>query len=145
PKYINDAAIGSKYWDIATFSSNKYLQMSAYNAGCSKTYFIIPVDFTKANQFLFKSKDGYNDGNPLKVYYTSDYAPGNNVDQAILIDITSKFKISAGNNDGYGAEFVNSGIYAIPNSLSGNGYFIFEYNGTTGITTTMQLDDIVVR
>ncbi|MFM9826961.1 DUF5689 domain-containing protein, partial [Flavobacterium sp.] len=42
PKYINDAAIGSKYWDIATFSSNKYLQMSAYNAGCSKTYFIIP-------------------------------------------------------------------------------------------------------
>ncbi len=145
PKYINDAAIGSKYWDVATFSSNKYLQMSAYNAGCSKTYFIIPVDFTKANQFLFKSKDGYNDGNPLRVYYTTDYAPGNNVEQATLIDITSKFKISTGNTSGYGAEFINSGIYAIPNSLNGNGYFIFEYNGTTEITTTMQLDDILVK
>ncbi len=43
------------------------------------------------------------------------------------------------------SEFINSGIYAIPNSLTGNGYFIFEYNGTTGITTTMQLDDIVVK
>jgi hypothetical protein len=36
-------------------------------------------------------------------------------------------------------------VYAIPNSLIGNGYFIFEYDGTTGISTTIQLDNIVVR
>ncbi len=145
PKYINDAAIGSKYWDVATFSSNKYLQMSAYNAGCSKTYFIVPVDFTAANQFLFKSKDGYNDRNPLRVYYSTNYIPGGSVEQATLIDITNKFKISNGNTDSFGSEFINSGVYAIPTSLTGNGYFIFEYDGTTGITTTIQLDDIVVK
>lgn len=145
PKYINDAAIGTKYWDIVSFSSNKYLQMSAFNTGCSKAHFIIPVDFTSAKEFLFKSKDGYNDGNPLRVYYSTDYIPTNKVEQATLVDITNKFKISSGNLDGYGSEFINSGVYAIPNSLTGNGYFIFEYIGTTGITTTIQLDDIMVR
>lgn len=145
PKYINDAAIGTKYWDVVSFSSNKYLQMSAFNTGCSKAYFIIPVDFTVAKEFLFKSKDGYNDGNPLRVYYSTDYISGGSVDSATLVDITTKFRISTGNTDSYGDEFINSGVYAIPNSLIGNGYFIFEYNGTTGISTTIQLDDLMVR
>lgn len=145
PKYINDAAIGTKYWDVVSFSSNKYLQMSAFNSGCSKVYFSIPIDFTAANAFLFKSKDGYNDGNPLKVYYSTDFSPNSAVDSATLVDITTKFKIATGNKDSYGAEFIPSGVYAIPNSLTGNGFFIFEYNGTTGITTTIQLDDIIVR
>jgi len=144
PKYINDAAIGYKYWDVATFGSNKYLQISAYNNGCSKAYFIVPVDMTAASGMSFKSKDGYNDGNPLKIYYSINYVPGGNVNQATLIDITAKFILSTGNTSGYGSEFINSGIYPIPKDLTGNGYFIFEYDGTTGITTTMQLDDIIV-
>lgn len=145
PLYINDAVIGTKYWDVALFSSNKYIQVSAYNNGCTKTYFIVPVDMTTANNFSFKSKDGYNDGNPLKVYYSTNYVPGNRIDQATLVDITSKFIISSGNTSGYGTAFINSGTYAIPTSLTGKGYFIFEYDGTTGITTTMQLDDITVN
>jgi len=145
PKYINDAAIGTKYWDVASFSSSKYAQVSAYNNGCTKTYLILPVDMTAANGFAFKSKDGYNDGNPLKVYYSTNYVPGNNVSQATLIDITSKFTISTGNTNGYGSAFISSGTFTIPASLTGNGYFIFEYDGTTGITTTMQLDDIIVN
>jgi hypothetical protein len=145
PKFINDAVVGTKYWDVVSFSSNKYLQMSAFNVGCSKAYFIIPVDFTLAKEFLFQSKDGYNDGNPLRIYYSTDFNPTNKIEQATLIDITTKFKISSGNFDSYGAEFINSGVYAIPNSLIGNGYFIFEYDGTTGISTTIQLDNIVVR
>lgn len=144
PKYINDAAMGYKYWDIATFSANKYLQMSAYNNGCSKAYFIVPVDMTAASGISFKSKDGYNDGNPLKIYYSINYVPGGNVNQATLIDITSKFILSTGNTSGYASEFINSGIYSIPKDLIGNGYFIFEYDGTTGVTTTLQLDDIIV-
>lgn len=145
PKYINDAAIGSKYWDVASFSSNKYIKASAYNSGCSKAYFIVPVDFSSAKNISFKSQDGYNDGDPLKVYYSTDYIPGANVSQATLVDITSKFKISTGNTTGYAASFLSSGTYTFPETLMGNGYVIFEYNGTTGITTTMQIDDIVVK
>lgn len=145
PKYINDATIGYKYWDVATFSSNKYIQMSAYNNGCSKTYLIVPVDMTAANSISFKSKDGHNDGNPLKIYYSTDYVPGGSISNAILIDITNKFIISTGNISGFGLDFINSGTYAIPSGLTGNGYFIFEYDGTTGITTTMQIDDLIVK
>lgn len=145
PKYINDAAIGIKYWDVATFSSNKYIKVSAYNNGCTKAYFIVPVDFTAANGLTFKTEDGYNDGDPLKVYYSTDYVPGKYVSQATLVDITKKFKISTGNTSSYARAFVSSGTYLIPSDLTGNGYFIFEYDGTTGITTTMQIDDINVN
>lgn len=145
PKYINDAAIGTKYWDVVLFSSNKYIQVSAYNNGCTKAYLIVPVDMTAANGLSFKSKDGYNDGDPLKVYYSTNYVPGNSVSQATLVDITGKFIISSGNTSGYGSSFISSGTYAIPSTLTGNGYFIFEYDGTIGTTTTMQLDDIKVN
>lgn len=145
PKYINDATIGTKYWDVVLFSANKYIQVSAYNSGCTKTYLVIPVDLTAANGFSFTSKDGYNDGDPLKVYYSTNYVPGNAISQASLVDITKEFVISSGNTAAYGSRFINSGVYRIPETLTGNGYFIFEYDATSGITTTMQLDDIIVN
>jgi hypothetical protein len=145
PKYINDAQIGTKYWDVVLYSSNKYLQISAFNNGCTKAYFIVPVDLSAASGFTFKTKDGYNDGDPLKVYYSTDYVPGKNISQYTLVDITNKFVISSGNAKGYGSTFINSGTYLIPPSVTGNGYFIFEYDATNGITTTIQIDDINVN
>jgi hypothetical protein len=145
PKYINDAAIGTKYWDVVLFSRNKYIQVSAFNSGCTKTYLVIPVDLTVANGFSFTSKDGYNDGDPLKVYYSTNYIPGNAISLASLVDITKEFVISSGNTAAYGSRFINSGVYRIPADLTGNGYFIFEYDATSGITTSMQLDDIIVN
>lgn len=145
PKYINEVTVGYKYWDVELYSSNKYIEMSAYNNGCTKSYFIIPVDLTTANRFSFKSKDGYNNGNPLKVYYSRNYIPNGKISQATLVDITAKFKISTGNTSSYGSSFIASGSYNIPADLTGNGYFIFEYDGTTGISTTIQIDDIVVN
>jgi hypothetical protein len=145
PKYINEVTVGYKYWDVKLFSSNKYIEMSAYNNGCSKTYLIIPVDFTSANKFSFQSKDGYNNGDPLKIYYSTDYVPNGKISQATLVDITSKFKISTGHTDEYGSDFMSSGTYNIPVDLTGNSYFIFEYDGTSGISTTIQIDNISVN
>jgi hypothetical protein len=145
PKYVNDVTVGTRYWDVATFSNNKYLQTSAFNSGCLKGYFVVPVDMTAANSFSFKSKDGYYDGQPLKVYYSTDYVPGGDITQATLVDITGKFALAGGTTSGYATTFTSSGAFQIPTELTGNGYFIFEYNGTTGITTTIQLDDILVN
>ncbi|WP_395057716.1 DUF5689 domain-containing protein [Flavobacterium sp.] len=145
PKYINDVVVGYKYWDVTSFGTTKYLQASAFNNGCTKAYFVVPVNFALANGFSFKSKDGFNDGDPLKVYYSTDYIPGGNMSQATLVDITSKFVIATGSKTGYATNFIDSGTYVIPASLGGNGYFIFEYDGTTGKTTTIQLDDIVIN
>jgi len=149
PKYINDPVIGTRYWQVKTFSNNKYIQMSSFGgtAEANRTLFIVPVDMTAANTFSFKTKAGFGDGTCLRVYYSTNYIPSSNISNATLVDITSSFTMSPGSNTGYPTNFTNSGNYAIPASLTGNGFFIFEYvgNGTSGPTTTMQIDDIVIN
>ncbi|CAM3724645.1 DUF5689 domain-containing protein [Flavobacterium gelidilacus] len=150
PKYINDAAEGSRYWQRKAFGSNTYLQMSSFGGGnteTNKSLFIVPVDMTAANTLSFKTNDGYNNGATLKVFYTTNYVPGSQITTATLVDITSNFTISTGNTNGYGSSFTNSGVYNIPASVTGNGFFVFQYlgNGVSGPTTTLQLDDIVIN
>ncbi|HEX9980639.1 MAG TPA: DUF5689 domain-containing protein [Flavobacterium sp.] len=149
PKYINDPVIGGRYWANTTFGGNKYIQMSSFGgtAEANRTLFIIPVDMTAANGFSFQSKFGFMNGPALKVYYSMDYVPGGEATDATLVDITSSFTLSPGLSNGYPTNFTNSGTYAIPASLTGNGFFIFEYvgNGNGGVTTTVQIDNIVVN
>jgi len=147
-KYINDAVEGPRYWAITAFGGNKYLQMSAHNTNATaKTYFIVPVSFAGGAALSFKTKDGYNNGAVLKVYYSTNYTPGSVVAEANLVDITSQFTIAnSAPANGYAQNFTASGVYNIP-VTTGNGFVIFEYTGAhpAGPTTTMQLDDIVVN
>lgn len=150
PKYINDAAEGSRYWQRKTFGGNTYLQVTSFGGGnteTNKVLFIVPVDMTAASTMSFKTNDGYNNGACFKVFYTTNYVPGAQISTATLVDITSNFTISSGNTSGYGASFTSSGVYNIPASVTGNGFFVFQYlgNGVSGPTTTMQLDDIVIN
>jgi hypothetical protein len=149
PKYINDPAIGGRYWANTTFSSNKYIQMTSFGGTpeANRTLFIVPVDMTAANGFSFQSKSGFTNGPALKVYYTTDYIVGGDITDATLVDITSSFTISPGLSTGYPANFTNSGTYAIPAGVTGNGFFVFEYvgNGNGGVTSTIQIDNIVVN
>jgi hypothetical protein len=149
PKYINDAAVGSRYWQVKTFSGNKYIQMSSFGGTpeANRSLFIVPVNMTAASTFSFKTKDGFNNGAVLKVYYTTNYVPGTQITGATLVDITSSFTIASGTTTGYATNFTNSGTYNIPAGVTGNGFFVFEYvgNGSGGATTTMQIDDIVIN
>ncbi len=149
PKYINDASVGSRYWQVKTFSGNKYIQMSSFGGTpeANRSLFIVPVNMTAASTMSFKTKDGFNNGNVLKVYYSTNYVPGTQITNATLVDITSSFTIASGTTSGYAANFTNSGTYNIPAGVTGNGFFIFEYvgNGSGGPTTTMQIDDIVIN
>ncbi|WP_284651098.1 DUF5689 domain-containing protein [Flavobacterium terrisoli] len=157
PKYINDPVVGTRYWLTTLFGGNKYIQMTSFTSSSSTTLvnennrslFIVPVDMTAANTFSFQSKAGFANGSVLKVYYilAANYTPGGLINNANLVDITSSFTISAGLSNGYPTNFTNSGNYNIPASVTGNGYFVFEYigSGLTGLTTTMQIDNIVVN
>jgi hypothetical protein len=149
PAYINDAAVGSRYWQVRAFGGNQYIQMTSFGspAEANRSLFIVPVDMTAANTLSFKTKAGFNNGAPLKVYYSTDYVFGSDVTTATLVDITANFTIDAGPSSGYSASFVNSGVYNIPAGITGNGVFLFEYvgNGSGGVTTTMQIDDIVIN
>lgn len=151
PKYINDPVLGSRFWANTIFSGNKYIQMTSFGGAAenNRTLFFVPVDMTAASTFSFQSKAGFHNGNVLKVYYilASNYTPGGVVNNASLVDITSNFTISPGLTSGYPTSFTNSGNYSIPASITGNGYFVFEYvgSGISGLTTTMQIDNIVVN
>ncbi|MCU7617782.1 DUF5689 domain-containing protein [Chryseobacterium sp. PBS4-4] len=143
PKYVNDALVGNRYWQLKTFSNNKYIQLSA-NAGSGSyiTYFAVPVDFTAANQFKFDVNVGFWNGNALKVYYTTNYTALGDISAVTKTDITSAFTIPQTPLTGYGT-LAPAGTYNIPATVTGNGYILFEYTGTTGgITTTLQLDNI---
>lgn len=145
-KFFNYAYEGGRYWEVKEFGGNKYIQMSAHNSQdpINSTFFIVPVNFSEADSFSFKTKDGYNNGNVLSVYYATNYTIGANIDDLNLVDITSSFTISTGNTNGYGNDFVNSGDYSLA-SLSGNGAILFKYSGVAGQnTTTMQIDDIKI-
>lgn len=149
PKYINDAAIGTRYWQRKTFSGNTYIQMSSFGGTpeANRSLFIVPVNMTAANTLSFATNAGFHNGNVLKVYYTTNYVPGTQITSATLVDITSSFTISPGLPSGYPASFTPSGVYNIPAGITGNGFFVFEYvgNGTSGPTTTMQIDNIVIN
>ncbi|NHN25496.1 hypothetical protein FIA58_007385 [Flavobacterium jejuense] len=144
-KYFNLATAGTYLWQVKTFSNNKYIQMSAYNSGGSnRALFIVPVNFDNISNLSFKTKDGYNNGSALKVYYSLNFDP-QNPSNGTLTDITSNFSIATGSTSGYAANFTNSGTYNFTGT-SGYGYVIFEYVGSaTGVTTTMQIDDIVLN
>lgn len=143
--YINDAAVGSRYWEVTEFGGNKYIQMSSFNSDdvSNITYFIVPVNFSNADEFSFKTKDGYNNGNVLSVYYSTDYTLGGNITDATLNDITSSFTISSGNTNGYGTSYIDSGVFDL-SSINGNGAIIFKYEGSQSVTTTMQIEDIKI-
>lgn len=152
PNYINDAAVGSKYWWVRIFSSNKYIEMTSFSSGGANTsYFFVPVNMTTASTFSFKSNVGFWNGAVLKVYYVlaADYIPGGKIDTSKMVNITSNFTIPTTPTNAYGSTFIASGNYAIPASVTGNGYFVFEYAGNANafpaLTTTMQLDNITVN
>jgi hypothetical protein len=151
PKYINDAAVGSRYWQRKTFGTptNTYIQMTSFGGTpeANRSLFIVPVNMTTASTLSFDSKAGFHNGNVLKVYYTTNYVPGSQITSANLVDITSSFTISPGLPSGYPTNFTPSGVYNIPAGVTGIGFFVFEYvgNGSGGPTTTMQLDNIVIN
>lgn len=113
----------------------------------NRTLFIVPVDMTAASNLSFGTEAGYDNGAVLKVYYTQDYVPGGDISLATLTDITSNFNIPAGPSAAYASGFTPSGVYSIPSTLTGNGFFVFEYKGkgSGGPTTTMQIDNILVN
>ena len=153
PGYINDKIIGTRYWSVKQFpagTGNKYIEMSAY-AGTgpgspSTSYFMVPVDFSAASTFSFKKEARFNKGACLNVYYlkSSDYTPGS-LNPFLFTNITSSFNITYPAIDQSENSFVSAGTYNIDPSLTGNGFFIFEYVGTTTVTTTMQIDDIIIN
>lgn len=151
PKYVNDRTEGNRYWQVKEFSSNRYIEMTSFGSNNTsinaKAYLFVPVNFDGANTLTFKTKFRFMAGAVLKVYYVSadQYTAGDAFDISSFTNITSSFSITYPTGTGSDANFNSAGTYNIPASLTGNGFFVFEHVGTTSVTTTAQIDDIVIN
>ena len=148
--YLNFATLGTKDWIVKT---GNWLEMSAFagNVESNKTYFLVPVNMTAANNFSFQVRiQFFALRSGLKVYRTMDYVPGMKISDATLFDISGSFSIPSASASGTTPSFSNAGTYTIPTSVEGNGFFVFEYTGSNItsrpiVTTTVQIDDIVIN
>jgi hypothetical protein len=156
PKYVNDHTSADRYWQLKQFplnTGNKYIEMTAFNGNGNpgvnaKTYFFVPVDFSAANTFSFSKEIRYMTGQALKVYYVTEanYKARFPINMANFVDITSGFtNLTYPPDGGSQNSFSTAGTYTIPASLTGNGFFVFEYTGSATVTTTIQIDDIVIN
>src|SRR5690606_6459459 len=105
PTYGNDYSHGGRYWTVRSFDNNKYIQLTSFgNNALTKSYFLIPVQFSGNNMLSFETKDGYFNGNVLNVYYVfeNDYSYGDFIDptSANFVDITQEFQYSSGTTNG---------------------------------------------
>lgn len=146
PNYLNFSPIGTKEWQVRT---GNHLEMSAFGGAAerNKSYFLIPINMAAASTFTFQVRiQFYSNRTGLKVYRCMDYVPGMKISDATLFDISSSFSVPSAST----TTFANAGTYNIPATVTGNGFFVFEYTGTSIsaeplVTTTVQIDNIVVN
>lgn len=149
--YLNFSTEGTKDW---TVKSGNWLEISSFpsfsfpsNIEDNKCYYLVPIDMTAANTLSFQIRvNFFSNKTGLKVYRTMDYVPGMKLSDATLFDISGYFSIPSTST----LAFASAGTYTIPASVTGNGYFVFEYIGTSItsqplVTTTVQIDNIVVN
>jgi len=157
PPYVNDNSVGTRYWAVKQFPTtpggNRFIEMTSFAGSgapgvATASQLFVPVDFGPANTLSFDKEIRYMAGECLKVYYVTDlnYTPGNTYDVSTFQDITAEFtNLIYPENGASQFSFTTAGTYNIPTGLTGHGYFVFEYTGTTTVTTTFQLDNITIN
>lgn len=140
--------VGTRTWEGRLYLSNKYAQMSAYQSGEASniTWLITPeIDLTNSisSTFSFKSKDGYNNGDPLEVFISTDFSGTGDPNSANWTQLNPT--IATGTSSGYATNFTESGDVDITDYCGNNVYIAYVYTGgDPSLTTTIQIDDILI-
>jgi len=136
---------GERVFEVREFSNNKYAQTSAFSSDENpyNVWLVTPgVDLSEATSatFSFETNDGYNNGQALKAYVSTDFT--GDPTQATWIELTGA-TYSTGNTNGYGTSFTPSGDIDLSSYAGETVYIGFEYSGASdGITTTYQIDNV---
>lgn len=137
-KNVNEATADRK-WEIRTYNSNKYAQMSANNGtGAYSTWLVSPainLDQINKTSVKFDWNSGYANGAQLKVYVLK-------LNSGVMVKNLVTTINDNVNTTGYGAAYSTETLDL--SAYSGIGFLAFEYVGDSAIpaTTTYQLDNI---
>ena len=121
------------------------MNISAYNSDESpmESWLISPainLDATIEEEFSFKTRAGFYQGDALKVFVSSNFT--GDIESATWVLVNAE--LVDGPTSGYGGTFLSSGSINL-SCLSGNVFIAFKYLGADGvITTTFQIDNVRV-
>ncbi|MDK2978993.1 MAG: hypothetical protein PWP52_1707, partial [Bacteroidales bacterium] len=141
--------VGNESWEGRKYDGNLYAQFSAYNTEEDSNigWLITPaLDLTGYSEviFSFKSKDGFNNGDPLEVFISTDYAGSGDPNGSSWIELNPV--LSTGNSEGYATNWTASGDLYLNDYTGNTVYIAFKYTGgDPSLTTTMQIDDVLVE
>ena len=137
-KNVNEATADRK-WEIRTYNSNKYAQMSANNGtGTYSTWLVSPainLDQINKTSVKFDWNSGYANGAELKVYVLK-------LNSGVMVKNLVTTINDNVNTTGFGAAFTTETLDL--SAYSGVGFLAFEYVGDSAIpaTTTYQVDNV---
>jgi hypothetical protein len=143
---------GNEKWEARIFSNNKYAQFSPFGLNPAEnnvdTRLITPainLGTTGAGDYLrFGSKTGFANGVAVTVWISTNYDGSGTAAAVNSATWTELPAIFAPQSTSFPNDFTSSGNVDL-SAYSGNVYISFRYvGGTNGITTTYQIDNIVV-
>jgi hypothetical protein len=143
---------GNEKWEARIFSNNKYAQFSPFGLNPAEnnvdTRLITPainLGTTGAGDYLrFGSKTGFANGVAVTVWISTNYDGSGTAAAVNSATWTELPAIFAPQSTSFPSDFTSSGNVDL-SAYSGNVYISFRYvGGTNSITTTYQIDNIVV-
>lgn len=140
-----NASGGSTTFSLRSFSGNKYMQGSAFktNQNPLEMWLVTPainLDNSTNEELTFETKTGFNNGEALSVWVSTDFTGDVKAATWLRVDAT----IANGPSSGYQSSFTSSGSVNI-SCLSGNVHVAFRYLGGDGaITTTFQVENVKI-
>jgi hypothetical protein len=135
---------GTRRYEGREFSSNKYAQVTAFNSDESpmEAWLVTPavsLNGAPNPKLTFLTKDGFNNGNGLKVYVSTNFS--GDPSSASWTELSAT--IASGTASGYAPNFTPSGTIDLSAYTGQTIHVGFEYSGADdGITTTYQIDDV---
>jgi len=138
------AVAGTKVWNAKQFSGNVYAEMNPYQSGePNNTAWLISPKFTVSGgvdtYLKFDSQYNYWANATLEVYISIDYN-GSNPQTATWTKLNDAYIVKQADGTN---RWVSSGILNIKN-FAGDAYLGFKYTGSTSLSTTFRVDNVMV-
>jgi hypothetical protein len=143
---------GDREWQGRDFDDVFYAQMSAFNQGDIvdvETWMITPLfdfDAQSGEYIQFKMADAFENGNPLRLVYSTDYSGSGNPTSANWTEIGSSEIANLINNpDGYDNIYEDSGQIDL-SMVTGKAHLAFVYDSQNAtVSTTVQISEVNVE
>ncbi|AEH00651.1 DUF5689 domain-containing protein [Lacinutrix sp. 5H-3-7-4] len=143
--------VGTSSWNAQDFNDDFYARASAFSSGTivnMVSYLVSPsfdFDAQEGEQLVLEIADAFNNGEPLKAYYSNDYVSGNDPSTFTWVEIGTDQIVALSDNDGFfDNEYEATGLIDL-SSVSGNAVIAFVYDSNNGtISSTIDLSNVKI-